>query len=119
MRMQTYSNWTINHKESFNEELVRTFVETQDEEAFNEIVHFYADKIYMLALRITRNLRDADEVLQEVFLTMEKLNTFPGESNFSNWLHGVVINESYKHLRAKKSNDKEVSLEDHGSQSIR
>jgi len=115
MRMDTYSNSTINHKESFNEELVRSFVETQDEEAFNEIVHFYADKIYMLALRITRNPRDADEVLQEVFLTMEKLNTFPGESNFSNWLHRVVENTSYKYLRAKKSYEKDVSLEDHAS----
>lgn len=113
--MYPYSNWIINHKESSNEELVRNYAETQDEEAFNEIVRCYADKIYMLALRITCNLRDADEVLQEVFLTMEKLNTFPGESKFSNWLHRVVENASYKHLRAKKGYKKEVSLEDHAS----
>ena len=116
MRRYPYNNWIINHTESSNNELIRNFVETQDEEAFNEIVNRYADIIYILALRFTRNPRDADEVLREVFLTMEKLNTFRGEATFSNWLHRVVANTSYKHLSSKKNRYvKEISLEDHAS----
>ncbi|HEX3035994.1 MAG TPA: sigma factor [Thermodesulfobacteriota bacterium] len=84
VRRNSYSNRIINHKDSSDEELVRSFVETQDEEAFNEIVNRYADKIFRLALRITHNTSDADDVLQEVFLTMEKLNTFRGGGQILN-----------------------------------
>jgi RNA polymerase sigma-70 factor (ECF subfamily) len=79
-------------------------------------VNRYADKIFRLALRITRNPSDAEEVLQEVFLTMEKLDTFRGESKFSTWLYRVAANASYMHLRAnKKKYENEVSLEDYTS----
>ena len=115
-RRHLHSKGIINHKESSDEELIRRFMETQDEDAFNEIVNRYADKILWLALRITHDTSDADDVLQEVFLTMEKLNTFRGESQFSTWLHRVAANASYMHLRAKKKRcEKEVSLEDYAS----
>ncbi|HSE83390.1 MAG TPA: sigma-70 family RNA polymerase sigma factor [Thermodesulfobacteriota bacterium] len=116
VRRNSYSNGIINHKESSDEELIRRFMETQDEEAFNEIVNRYADKIFRLALRITHNTSDADDVLQEVFLTMEKLDTFRGESKFSTWLYRVAANAGYIQLRdRKKICDNEVSLEDYSS----
>ncbi len=109
-------NGILNHNRLSDQALVRIFVEDQDEEAFNEIVHRYADKIFRLALRITRDHSDADEVLQKVFLTMEKLDTFRGESKFSTWLYRVAANAGYMHLRAKKKKYKnEVSLEDYVS----
>src|ERR1700739_1446829 len=55
------SNGILNHNELSDEELVRSFVKTQDEEAFSEIVNRYADKIYRLALRITRNPSDTED----------------------------------------------------------
>src|SRR5712692_3716669 len=55
-------NGILNHKELSDEELVRSFLETQDEESFNEIVNRYGDKIYRLALRITHNPSDAEDV---------------------------------------------------------
>jgi RNA polymerase sigma-70 factor (ECF subfamily) len=116
-RRHLHSNGIIDHKESSDEELVRSFVETQDEGAFNEIVNRYGNKIYRTALRITRNPGDAEDVLQEVFITLiEKLNTFHKGSKFSTWLYGVAANASCAHLRAgKKIHDYEVSLEDYTS----
>jgi RNA polymerase sigma-70 factor (ECF subfamily) len=106
----------LNQEKLFDEELVRAFLERHDEAAFNEIVNRYGDKIYRLALRITRNHSDADDVLQEVFLAMEKLHTFREESKFSTWLYRVAANASYMHLRAKrKIYENEVSLEDYTS----
>ena len=106
----------LNKERSFDEELVRAFLEREDEAAFNEIVNRYGDKIYRLALRITGNHTDADDVLQEVFLAMEKLHTFREESKFSTWLYRVAANASYMHLRAKrKIYENEVSLEDYTS----
>lgn len=103
-----------NHKELSDEELVRSFVETHDEAAFNEIVGRYADKIYGLALRITRNRNDAEDVLQQVFMIfVEKLNTFNEESKFSTWLHSVASNASLTHIRAATKYKNNFSLEDY------
>src|SRR5574341_2661854 len=103
-----------NYSDLSDEKLVRLFVEKKDEEAFNEIVNRYADKTFRLALRIIRNTHDAEEVLQEVFLSMEKLNTFREESKFSTWLYRVTANACYMRLRAnKRKHENEVSLEDY------
>ena len=105
---------SLNQNKLSDEELVRLFVENQDEEAFNEIVNRYGNKIYGFALRITRNPSDAEEVLQEVFLTLiEKLYTFRKESKFSTWLYRVAANASYMRLRNNKKYENEISLEDY------
>ena len=95
-----------------DEELVKIFAETRDEAAFDEIVGRYSDRIYGFALRITRNTDDAEEVLQEVFLTLtKKLDTFRGESKFSSWLYRVTTNASYMYLRSQKKHESNISLE--------
>src|ERR1700758_3785573 len=110
------NNGILNHKRLTDEELVRVFVEDQDEEAFNEIVDRYGDKIYRTALRITRNPNDAEDVLQEVFITLiEKLDSFHEESKFSTWLYRVAANASFMHLRDEKKYKNGVSLEDYVS----
>jgi RNA polymerase sigma-70 factor (ECF subfamily) len=103
----------LNHRELSDEELIRSFVESHDEEAFNEIVGRYGDRIYRLALRITHNPTDAEDVLQEVFITLvEKLGTFQGESKFSTWLYRVASNASFIHLRGETKYRNDVSLDD-------
>ncbi|MCI0454070.1 MAG: sigma-70 family RNA polymerase sigma factor [Candidatus Dadabacteria bacterium] len=101
----------INYGEFSDENLVKAFVDDRKEEAFNEIVNRYADKVFRLALRITHNPHDAEEVLQEVFLSMEKLGTFREESKFSTWLYRVAINAGYMHLRNERKYKNNVSLE--------
>jgi RNA polymerase sigma-70 factor, ECF subfamily len=99
-----------------DEELVRSFVEDHDEGTFNEIVNRYGDKIYRTALRITHNTSDAEDVLQEVFITLiEKINTFHRGSKFSTWLYRVTANASFIHLRDEKKYKNEVSLEEYVS----
>lgn len=98
------------YKELTDEKLVGAFLENYDEEAFNEVVKRYGDKIYGLALRITRSPGDAEEILQDVLITlMEKLNTFRRESKFSTWLYRVAVNASYIHLNAQKKRLKNES----------
>ncbi|MCZ6865224.1 MAG: sigma-70 family RNA polymerase sigma factor, partial [Candidatus Dadabacteria bacterium] len=82
--------------------------------AFNEIVSRYANKIYGFALRITRNSSDAEEVFQEVFLTLtKKLDTFRGESKFSSWLYRITVNATYMYLRSQKKHESNISLENY------
>jgi RNA polymerase sigma-70 factor (ECF subfamily) len=104
----------LTHINRSDEELVMGFVRNQDERSFNEIVNRYGDKIYNLALRITHNHSDAEEVLQEVFITLiNKADTFRGESKFSSWLYRVTTNVSYIYLRDEKKYKSDASLEDY------
>ena len=97
-----------------DEELIGLFINQRDMGAYEEIIKRYQDKIYGLALRITRNPTDAEDVLQEVFLTLtRKIDTFRGESKFSSWLYRIAVNASYMHLRGEKKHETDVSLEDY------
>lgn len=98
-----------------DEELVKLYVSKQDENAFNELLNRYWEKVYRLAYRLTSNAEDAEEILQEVFIIlMEKLGTFREESRFSTWLYRVASNASFMHLRnGRKINEKELSLDDY------
>lgn len=97
-----------------DEKLIELFNNTNDENAFEEIVNRYGDRIYGLAFRITRDHHIAEEILQEVFLTLvKKIDTFRGESKFSSWLYRVTINASYMYLRADKRYEGDISLEDY------
>ena len=97
-----------------DEKLVELFITLNDENVFEEIVNRYGDKIYGLAFRITRDHHSAEEVLQEVFLSLiNKIHTFRGESKFSSWLYRVTANASYMHLRSEKKYENDVSLEDY------
>lgn len=95
-----------------DEELVQMYIEREDELLFEEILSRHADKVFGLALRITRTTEDAEEVFQEVFLTLtKKLGTFRGESKFSSWLYRVTANASYMRIRAEKKHESNMSLE--------
>ncbi len=114
-------NFNTNYQEyvdidnSKDEALVKLFVDSQNEEAFTELVNRYSDKVYRLAYRLTGNPDDAEEVLQEVIIILiEKLGTFRQESRFSTWLYRVAANASYMYLRGeKKDKQSKVSIDDY------
>jgi RNA polymerase sigma-70 factor (ECF subfamily) len=97
-----------------DEKLVEAFINENNQSAFEEIVARYADRIYGLALRITRDPGDAEEVLQEVFLALvRKMDTFRQEAKFSSWLYRVAVNASYMHLRSQRKHDADTSLDEY------
>jgi RNA polymerase sigma-70 factor (ECF subfamily) len=74
----------------------------KDESAFEEIVARYGSKVLNLALRITRNQEDAEEILQDVFITVfTKVNSFEHKSQFSSWLYRVTMNSSFMKIRSR------------------
>ena len=74
-----------------------------DKAALSQLVNIYSGKIYNLALRILRNKEDAEDILQETFLTVvEKLHTFDGRSGFFTWIYRIATNASLMKLRRKK-----------------
>jgi RNA polymerase sigma-70 factor, ECF subfamily len=74
-----------------------------DKKALSQLVNKYSGRIYNLALRILRNKEDAEDILQETFLTVvEKLHTFDGRSGFFTWIYRIATNASLMKLRKKK-----------------
>ena len=80
--------------------------------SYEELIQRYSAKAYSLASRLTRNPLDAEEVLQDVFVTVyRKLHAFEGKSSFSSWLYRVTVNAAFMKLRKRKQ-DQSISLED-------
>ncbi|MFQ5817712.1 MAG: sigma-70 family RNA polymerase sigma factor [Terriglobia bacterium] len=80
-------------------------------EAFTALVSQYDRNIYRLALNITGNKEDAEDVLQESFLkAYTHLDRFQGNSRFYTWLVRITVNEALMKLRKRRA-DKDVSLD--------
>jgi RNA polymerase sigma-70 factor (ECF subfamily) len=83
-----------------------------DQCSFEELLSRYSNKVFSLASRLTRNTEDAEEVLQDVFVTVHrKIASFEGKSSFSSWLYRVTVNAAFMKLR-KRRQDLSVPLED-------
>jgi len=81
-------------------------------EAFTELVNRYERNIYRLALNLTGNREDAEDVLQEAFLkAYSHLDQFQGNSRFYTWLVRIAVNEGLMKLRKRRS-DKSTSLDE-------
>lgn len=75
-----------------------------DFEAFQALVTRLQDRVFGLALRITRNHFDAEDVTQQTFLSLiEKITTFRGESAAAAWVLRIAANHALKVLRKRKS----------------
>src|SRR5947209_10775378 len=83
-----------------------------DTTAFNELVRRYERKIFRLAMHITQNREDAEDVLQETFLkAYEHLDQFKGDAKFYTWIVRIAVNQALMKLRRRKT-DKSVSLDE-------
>ena len=83
-----------------------------DAKAFSELVRRYEGKIFRLAMHITQNREDAEDVLQETFLkAYEHLDQFQGNSKFYTWIVRIAVNQALMKLRRRKT-DKSVSLDE-------
>jgi len=70
--------------------------------AAEQLVARYGDLAYRVALRITSNAEDAEEVVQDAILSVvRKIDSFRGESAFRSWFYRVVSNAAYGHRRPK------------------
>ncbi|MBC8478904.1 MAG: sigma-70 family RNA polymerase sigma factor [FCB group bacterium] len=84
-----------------------------DNRALTELVKLHSPKIYNLGLRMMRNEKDAEDVLQETFLTMvKKIHTFKGKSTLYTWLYRVAMNISLERLKDKHRTQVSLSIDD-------
>lgn len=82
-------------------------IRSGDYGAFETLVSRYERKVYALALKLTGNPADAEEIAQDVFLTIyQKLGSFRGESLLSSWIYRVTANAAFMKLRDRRKRAK-------------
>jgi RNA polymerase sigma factor (sigma-70 family) len=63
----------------------------------------YSKAMYNIAVRFLNNKMDAEDILQESFITaFEKLNELSNPDSFGSWLKRIVINNCITQIRKKK-----------------
>ena len=71
-----------------------------DPEAPEALVAAFGDRVYRLAIRITGNPSDAEEVVQDaLWAATRKIETFRGTAAFGSWLYRITANASYQKRR--------------------
>jgi RNA polymerase sigma-70 factor (ECF subfamily) len=80
--------------------------------ALKALVERHGPAIYRLAFGITRDRADAEEVLQDVLLTLSnRCASFEGRSALGSWIYRITTNAALNKRRGKRS-ELETSLED-------
>ncbi|MDQ3050597.1 MAG: sigma-70 family RNA polymerase sigma factor [Bacteroidota bacterium] len=73
-----------------------------DAAAFAGLVNKHKTLAFNIALRITRNREDAEEVAQDAFVKLyHALGDFKGDSKFTTWFFRVVYNQALAKIRKK------------------
>lgn len=71
--------------------------------AFADLQALYAQRLYATVVRITKNREDAEDALQDAFLSAYlALNAFEGRSSVFSWLTRIAINSALMLLRKKR-----------------
>jgi len=74
-----------------------------DAGAFDELVRKYRDRVYALALTLTGQASDADDITQDAFLkAYHKLPEFEGRSEFFTWIYRITLHRALNAKRDRK-----------------
>ncbi len=80
-----------------------------DVRAFRELYEAYSAAMYNICLRMTNNVSDAEDTLQEAFIQVHKnINRLEQETSISAWIKRIVVNHCLNTLRKKKVYFEEV-----------
>ncbi len=83
-----------------------------DTTALTSIVEKYGKLAYRLAIQITKNHEDANDVMQETFLKVyESIGSFRKESAFETWLYRIIVNQALNMVK-RRERRRESSISD-------
>jgi len=73
------------------------------ESAFRDLVERYEKKVFSVGLSFVRNVEEAEDVCQEVFIEVFRaMRQFREESSLSTWIYRIAVNKSLEFIRRKK-----------------
>src|SRR5213594_3766503 len=84
-----------------------------DPAAFEEVVTLYEAKVYGLARGLTRNDEDAQDAVQDTFLSVfRSVKSFKGDSSLSTWIYRITVNAALMKMRGRKHDDRSVPIDE-------
>jgi len=79
--------------------------------AFEQLSSAYADRLFMLLLRLLGDRAEAEDVAQEVMLrAWQGISRFQGRSSYFTWLYRIAVNEANRALDKRARRPAGVSL---------
>ena len=82
-----------------------------DETALAPLVEKYKRMVHRLAMQITKNHEDANDVMQETFIKVyQSIHTFRQEAAFETWVYRIAVNEALNFVK-RRERRRESSLE--------
>jgi RNA polymerase sigma-70 factor (ECF subfamily) len=83
-----------------------------DDGGAEALVARYGNRVYRLAIRITGNEADAEEVVQDaLWAAARKIDTFRGTAAFGSWIYRITANAAYQKRRTRRHERSETSLD--------
>lgn len=90
-------------------------LKARDEHAFRAFVQQYQDKVFNLVFRMLGDAQEAEDLSQEVFITVFKsIDSFRGDAQFSTWLYRIAVNHCknrFKYMK-RRARGRTQTLED-------
>jgi len=78
--------------------------------AFEEIYRTHSSRLYSLACRMVGNPTDAEDMLQDIFLSAHrKLDSFRGDAALGTWLYRLATNHCLDYLRSRAARAGQVT----------
>lgn len=74
----------------------------RDIKAQSEVYQLFAGKMFALCLKYSRNRQEAEDNLQEAFITIfDKIDQYNNKGSFEGWMKRIVINTALQTYRQK------------------
>ena len=79
--------------------------------AFEELYRQHSGRLFSLAVRMLGNPADAEDLLQEIFLSAHrKLESFRGEAALGTWLYRLAMNQILDHVRSRAARTGQLTV---------
>jgi RNA polymerase sigma-70 factor (ECF subfamily) len=90
-----------------------TALRQRESTAAEALITSYGDRAYRLAVRITGNQQDAEEAVQDAFLSVvRKIDTFRRDSALGSWIYRIISNAAYERIRRRPRALVNISVDD-------
>jgi RNA polymerase sigma-70 factor, ECF subfamily len=84
-----------------------------DPAAAEHLVSSFGDRAYRLAIGITGNPHDADDVVQDAFWSVvRRIDTFRGDATLGTWIYRITANAALQRRRSGARRQNDISLDE-------
>lgn len=101
--LAVYAGEVVNYNASLQEKHLLRAVKNGQPDAFDQLVHLHQNKVFGLCLRMLGDSAEAEDLAQDVFLTVFcSIHTFREECLLSTWIYRITRNHCLNRLKFLK-----------------